>query len=579
MIRRKSLIFLTTVFAVFAMAGFAFAANNANVNVNSEGVGQGAACSKAGGFSMEFDTGTVLRAGDKITIDLDLGVTLCKNIDLLIAPAAGAAGTGWAAANTPTTSSPLTAPNGVLTSTGGGVVFKVTGTVGSQRITLDVLEADLNGDGTLNNEGALATPRGSLTVAGATADDKLILFFLNQLTNGSFGTVGIWSNTDFADYAEAATLAQNTLCINVSQFAGTTVHGNIDSVDALTSADKFAFIPSNPQIAHIITAGLYQFEACKAAKVGRIPMGTGNQTSGTCDAFDNETAATYCSGTHGANNLIIQKTNGTWESASYNLTLEIMVNGVSGDNGVYFANTAITSGGYLTETAACAAGSNAGLGGTQKYYNAAGSTSGVTPGLKATDNCTVLAANRVVKFTAEGTSLNVLATGSYLNIDLPYFNYDLDEVQADDAVTVKVTIVKTPCTELFSKEFAIGTFNCIQSTKTYSLTFPYFTETGASNAYWDGLVVVNKSGASGTFKVYLYEQDGDTGVTADITVDKMSMFRDLLVNMTFTPGDGNTGTLGDSPCWIKVVTTFDADGFAMMAKAATGESMGYLPRN
>jgi hypothetical protein len=341
--RRKRLMLITTIFAVFAMTGYAFAANQGFVNVTSEPVAQGSICAKAGGFSIEFDSGTTLTAGDQITIDLDLGVTLCKDIDLLIAPSASASGSGWTDFTTPASGGPVNAPN---TNAGpnisyneNGIVFLVTGNSGSARITVDILEPDVNGDGTLGNDSGISSSVSTLTVSGGTADDKLIVAFLGQHINGGFTTPGIWSNTTMSDYAEAATVAQNTICIDVESFTGTTVKGNMDS-----KGDVYTFIPSNPQIAHIVAAGQFQLEECKDRSTGNIPIGetAGQGSSETCDYFDNETNSGFCSNVAHANNkLIIRSVNSAFDQVDYDVTVEILVNGVAGDNGVYFLNTGV----------------------------------------------------------------------------------------------------------------------------------------------------------------------------------------------------------------------------------------------
>lgn len=574
--QRKGLILLTTIMALFTMVGFAMAANQANVNVTSEPIGQGATCAKAGGFSLEFDAGTTLTAGDQITIDLELGVTLCQGIDLLVAPTASAAGSGWVDGNVAATSSPLTAPNVAtngLTYTGNGVVFWITGTNGQARITVDVLEADLNGDGTLGNDTGATT--GSITVAGATADDKLILNFLDQETNTSFTTDGIWSNTNDSDYAEAATLAQNTICIDVSAFGGTTVNASMDS-----KADKFTFIPSNPQIAHIVSASQYQFEGCKDQTVGTILMGGSvAQGADSCDAFDNETGASYCTNTHANNEMIIQSVNGAFPSVSYDVTLEIRVNGATGDNGVYWSNQAVQTQGYDTEDAACTGAGLANVGGTTTYTNGVGA--GASPAAPSVDDCTIAASERAVTITITGDDLDLAATNDYLLFNLPAFNYDLDEIASGDVVSVYVTLTQAPCTVLFEGAFTVGTFidECA-TTVSNTLTYPYFgvpNPTQDATKFWNAIVVTNLSTSDGTATMMLYEMDGDVA-TATATVGANSMTVQLLSTITWTQTSGS-GTIGDSRSYIIVTTDFNADGFAMIAKSGTGESMGYLPRN
>jgi hypothetical protein len=267
-----------------------------------------------------------------------------------------------------------------------------------------------------------------LTVSGGTADDKLIVAFLGQHINGGFTTPGIWSNATMSDYAEAATVAQNTICIDVESFTGTTVKGNMDS-----KGDVYTFIPSNPQIAHIVSAGQFQLEECKDRSTGNIPIGetAGQGSSETCDYFDNETNSGFCSNVAHANNkLIIRSVNSAFDQVDYDVTVEILVNGVAGDNGVYFSNTGVKSQGYDTEEDACAGASTSAVGGTTKYYNSADGS--ITPAAPASNNCTVKTVNRAVKLVVTEDDLDLGATNDYLYIDLPSFNYDLAEVSDGD---------------------------------------------------------------------------------------------------------------------------------------------------
>ena len=103
----KKLSILTVVLAFLATTSLSFAAQNAEINVTSEPVPAGSICSKAGGFTISFDDGTVFTEGDVLTFDLDLGTTLCKNIDLIIgqtgdAPASAAGNLGASVVGIPT---------------------------------------------------------------------------------------------------------------------------------------------------------------------------------------------------------------------------------------------------------------------------------------------------------------------------------------------------------------------------------------------------------------------------------------------------------------------------------------------
>ena len=73
---RKVFAVIAAMLSMFFLAGIAAAQDQVTVSVTSEPIQQGASCDKAGGFSLSFDSDTVIAAGDVITIDLDFGVVL-----------------------------------------------------------------------------------------------------------------------------------------------------------------------------------------------------------------------------------------------------------------------------------------------------------------------------------------------------------------------------------------------------------------------------------------------------------------------------------------------------------------------
>ena len=137
--------------------------------------------------------------------------------DILLDATTGlyAAGTVFTQANTAFTSSAFTQSNNnalpAIDATSTGVVFRVYGTKGSQRVTIDVL-------GPAGN---------TLTVTDPTTDaDKVTLNILDEKTNtvgpnpigpATWTTDSVWEKGTTANlYNDAADWDDNTICIDVS---------------------------------------------------------------------------------------------------------------------------------------------------------------------------------------------------------------------------------------------------------------------------------------------------------------------------------------------------------------------------
>jgi hypothetical protein len=561
--KKNTLAIISAVLMIFVWTGAALAANTATMNVTSEPIRYHAVSDKGGGFTITFDEDTVLVAGDVITADLDLGVTIAagRTIDLEIS--AGGSGAPFAAV--PATASPFSYTGAVPVVTGGGIYFRVYGVAGTQRITISVLGA----------------PGASITAGSISGVDQLILKFLNQGTiiGGEYAPTSalFMQGATPGLYDVPATLSANTLCINVSQYDQNTVHANMDSADANTGADKFTFVPSNPQIAHVLAAVDIDFEACfKGGTPGRMSIGSAGVVQGAgdfCPGFDNEDGAGYCAGQGPVGNTMVIAASTPFDQAQYTVEMEILVNGLTGDNGVYFSDELLMQGAYDTSTDACAMTGM--MAHTASYYTAVGAPA--TPEASSA-LCTVARAGRAVRLVTAASSLGIGTTQDYLAFDLPWFNYQLDMIAEGDVVTIMVTLTKVPCGTVFSGEFNIGTFGCPTTpvTPTSCIYFPYFTEIGAdADAYWDGIVITNMASTDATVTITVYEADGDVG-TATVTVNSMSQYVNLLSNITFA----TSGTLGDSSCYVQASASGSSniDGFGMMARQDTGESMGYLPR-
>jgi hypothetical protein len=592
---KKFSIFLA-VFAFFAMTAVSFAANTANISVTSEPIKEHAACDKAGGFAITWDTGSVFNSGDQITFDLPLNVYLCKTIDMVAGVDVGTGDASGFNNDLPSlgaTTSPLTATAGSNISTvNGGVTFWIHGASNSSRVTIDIM-GDSDGDGSQDSlQPVGVTP--SMTFTQTAPGDVIELAFLDQVVYGA-GSWGIFNeDADFAGtYSDPVELADNTLCINVEAYDAETVNASFDS-----KGDKYTWIPSNPQVAHVVAGNSVVAYDCDKQAKGYItlPTAAGQGGSTTCYAIDNEAgngittaAASYaattdgfCASTHRRNKFIVRTSDGNaFDSADYDLELTILVNGAAGDNGVYFTTDTVGSEGYDTAADACDDTSASANTGTHKYYNA---SDGELTAMGATDtDCTIASTDKAVKMTVSATDLNLnQTTNDYAWIDLPEMVIDSALFQEGDVLSVRLVINKSPCGEIFDGTLEIGTAGCQAATSTDTLTFPYVGKT-IGGAYVSAVVVDNLTGNAGTVSFTMYEQDGDIFTSDAIAIPAYGMLVQATTSATFnwalSATSTGSGVAGDSKAFIMAVGTVSSiDGCALITNATTGESISYLPR-
>jgi hypothetical protein len=391
MSKRNLVLLVAALFMVFVMTVPALAENRVEVKVTSEPMPYHSTCTKAGGFSLEFDSNSVIRARevytnsakrpyqftnntldeyDEITIDLDYqvvgstveNVTLCRPIDFMIAPGQDPVNTlanrydavadilldtDISGAGNSTKDYPVywradtngTDNNAIQ----GSIFFHIKGNVDAQTITIYVL-------GSIDGE---------IRVGGDT-NDALVLHFLDQTcdandlwwdetnggeANGLFDdpiecdeeievrqgydyTFGTTSYSSSRIISGVKEIVENTLCINVSAWEEGTTNGNIDSKD-----DEYTFIPSNPQIGHIRPAAEgFSLENCKTIRCGSIPIGA--EQGGSC-LFNPSSGTGFCSGTR-YGQVVLMSTNALDQYSSDDEVLSItvyvrlMVNGATG---------------------------------------------------------------------------------------------------------------------------------------------------------------------------------------------------------------------------------------------------------
>ncbi len=588
---KRKIIFnlLITVFSIFAFAGMAFAAQNVHLKTTVPNIPK-STCYHAGTITWELDNGTVITNGDVIKFSLSNDTTICKSFDFYLRLHDGLLANCTALAGS-TALDPITSTDpglplfrDVLTANvwGAGEDYGllVQGTAGQQSFTMTVVSRD-TGTGLLT-----ATAFDLTFIAGLmNPTNVLIVKFFDE----KFLTPYFWQDdatTVPVDYLDDSTLTfvgeDNAICIDTltQDFMGEYVETTPDSLPS-PAGIPLAF-SGDYRIAHIVAIERTELSECKGAQVGHIRIGdTVAQAADTCDAFNFETAGTgfpgngYCTDHNGFNRLIIHSMDAPFVLDNYELRLEILVNGLAGDRGVYFSNVNPLTAGDPTLAGACAAMPGAAIG-AKTMFLADGVT--ISAGAAAIADCTIAAADRAVILTTAGHNMNLAAGDDYMLINLPPFNYNLASINEGDVVTIRVTLNRLPCGTIGPHDIIIGTFGCDIVPVANWLRYPYFTNFD-STAWWNGIVVDNLSAAAGTaITLYLFEKDGDIG-QAVVAVDPQSQYVALLSNITWTVAvAGGSGVIGDVSGYIIACTDFVADGFAMIANDNSGESMGYLPR-
>ncbi len=125
--------------------------NSIDVTATSMPVYNGTCCADTGAVDLKFESNTVLSHGDRITMDLASEMSLCSDISLVIGNGGdniafdhddiiAVGGGGPVGYFNDGDSMPAGFVDG-LNSTLGGVYFVISGTAGSQRITIDIVGA------------------------------------------------------------------------------------------------------------------------------------------------------------------------------------------------------------------------------------------------------------------------------------------------------------------------------------------------------------------------------------------------------------------------------------------------------
>lgn len=282
------------------------------------------------------------------------------------------------------------------------------------------------------------------------------------------------------------------------------------------------------------------------------------------------------------------------------IRMEILVNGETGDNGVYWAEDVDGPGidleAYVSQTEACKGqdyvyGSFAG-GFVYKYYDQFG-VQRIGQVLEGTQDCSTFQTSAGVMNRVTIIEPNIdavdhgfiiprvidLENRSNWAIDIPNMVFDPTVVAPGDVITVQICLAKALDGEVdlggicgttgCCCTFTVGTLGCCEGDSAYKLIYPYATPMNHAD-WWYGFVITNLTGADGEADITVYETDGDTA-TITVTVGANNMYVKSMSELMTAFG----GTIGDQRAYFEVSTNFNANGFFFIGNGT--ESMGYLP--
>jgi hypothetical protein len=566
-------------------------------------------CEKIGSMSFDFDEGTVLQDGDWWYADLPLGVTICRTMNFAILGAAGAVVPG--AGGFPVGATAATAAddgasvsmgfctltdtvagdgvNGTLTVAGSAMWFRVSAISGASRILIQVFDSDA----AAYTNAACADGTSTLTLGAGTT-------FSIKILDTDFHAAGPWGYNDtdspvdgaFGDDGAADVLGvtnafDNTVCVEAFGYSSSTVNVGINS-GGRSGANFLTFNPSNPQVAHLISAASITLEDCKADEYGYVSL-TAGQTSTCLFDYDSPTTVAdgYCTDVGSANftgsvvtgnKILIQNNSGTFFDSGDNYQLVLRISG----SGAYWGGTTPVVAEYNTgNTNQCNAHASAG-----NEANVPGGAwgivteTGVAAGAVATGaGCgSIAAASRYVSLTS--AAFTGIDDCYLIEVNTPNIVFDPAQFSEGDQVTVTVELWRLPCGLIFTDQVIVAEFvdTCPTAAATTTLLYPYSTPLNDSS-WWFGMSFCNPNLAgavAGTALITVYEDDGDVGTytTPAIAVGGMATYGGAELLSNLTAAAANTGTLGDSRCHIIVTCSFGgAGGFGMMGDGS--DSTGY----
>jgi hypothetical protein len=619
MLMKKVIVISVVMLVALCFGTVAMAANQVVVQANSEGITmEEGACEKFGSLKFVFDAGTVLTDQDWWRLDLPVGVTLCRSIDFAILGNAGnpvpGGGGGLPVAV-------IAVPDGATVAAGfitikdlgtdglpGGITvagtsplwFRVSGVAGSSRVRIEVYDEDA-----ADYTNPLCAD-GSTTMTVA-ADTEFELKILDSLThNSNDDPTGPWGYNDsdadnqFGEQGLVDELGttggaggndyDNTYCASAFGYSQQTVNVSINSGG---SAPNFLnFIPTNPQVANLVSATLIELSMCKADEFGYVTLEGGQNAVCVFDYDTGHPFAGYCldvgtanftGSTVGGNKIIIRNTSGTFFDPADNYRIVLRTPG----NGAYWAATgpANINGFYPGNGTQC----NAIAAPNEAYavtWTAATETATAFTTYATGIGCGAVAAGSAVVSQTSSIFTGIDDT-DMLTVNLPAIVFDPAQFSSGDQVAVTVELWRLPCGMVFSGNRTVAQFvdTCPTAAPGSVLLYPYATPLNDPD-WWFGMslcnpVVPNMTAVAGSYTITLYEDDGDSfqyDSTEDLAPGDMVTFsgQDLLgLTWTTLTSDGG-GIAGDARCHFVVNCMFGpAGGFGMQGNGV--DSTGYVP--
>ena len=397
--RKGTFRLLIAIAAVLAFAGTALGAGQVTLKTTVPNIPK-SVCYQAGTITMEMDPETQIRIGDVLQFTTQNNTSLCKEIDYFLSLngngtfAGPTAPTAWSTLPlVDDTSLPVAGSSGQLvvdqapgdyTSTIGAPFgtsedrvygFLVKGSEGSQIITMTFgfLDASFEFQTADPADDVPASVlRYTSTAAGTPLNpsDRFIIRLFDEKKNEGFfwkpdnnpADAGDPNEPEYNLTGNPATPpnedpdnefvgADNALCLDTltedyqGEFVEATPDSRPISASAVAPVHGGGFtlnFSGDYRIAKILPSLEYELAACKGAETGIIELPSGGQGAVADCSFSFESGAGYCTATD-SNNLVIGSVGGTFpRGEEFILTLEILVNGQTGDRGVYFSADNIT---------------------------------------------------------------------------------------------------------------------------------------------------------------------------------------------------------------------------------------------
>jgi hypothetical protein len=398
--------------------------------------------------------------------------------------------------------------------------------------------------------------------------------------------------------------AENTLCINVSNFAGTTVDLSLDSADTNPNVGRpFSYDPeARAQIADIINALNIGIGCAKSVcpdvttVVIENPLQFGDDTiiAEFCYSENKgvEFNQTVCP-EYGAQRIVIENASAFDPQTEYVVSLTLLVNGMEGTDAYSFASTTLDVEGYTTEAEACsAAGLNRGaervvFNGTDAGFTIIDNNGDeVLPGDLQLPNSDgeFAPGDTIITGLSTPPSTAIVQPGNrFIVVEVPCIVWDQDLVSDGDEISVRVDLTIPPCSTVTVGEVCL--FNYVDEcpvdavADTDCLLYPFFRadiEPGNPNTF-NGISIVNLENTDATALITRYEEDGDIW-EATVTVPALNAYVNTLgmVNWMAAADSAGDGDPTTTRSFATVVIDREATGFGFASTGApAGESFSY----